>query len=163
MNQSFCRNMENEEKFMSRNIYRKLCFKQKKLLLMFKKERKAENKTFWVIEDGQHLKYKLKFRKNSRRWYYQNEKALKYNKLFTLLSSPVSTVQMDCFDWMTIPSARCKKPALTINEKLKLPSKRTHELPVGRFFSLNGSVISHIKLARRMHKIHNGLVPTAVK
>ena len=46
MSQSFCRNMENEEKFMSRNIYRKLCFKQKKLLLMFKKARKAENKTF---------------------------------------------------------------------------------------------------------------------
>ena len=66
MNQSFCHNMENEKEFMSRNIYRKLCFKQKKLLLMFKTARKAENKTFWVIEEGQHLKYKLKFRK-----YYQ--------------------------------------------------------------------------------------------
>ena len=163
MSQSFCHNMENEEKFMSRNIYRKLCFKQKKLLLMFKKARKAENKTFWVIEDGQHLKYKLKFRNNLRRWYYQNKKPLKYNKLFTLLSSPVSTVQMDCFNWMTKQSAGSKKSALTINEKLKLPSERTHKLVVGLFFSLNGFVISRIELARWMHKIHNGLVPTAVK
>ena len=102
---------------------------------MFKKARKAENKIFWVIEDGQHLKYKLKFRNNLRRWNYQNEKPLKYNKLSTLLSSPVSTVQMDCFNGMTIQSPSYKKPALTINEKLKPPSERTHELPLGLFFS----------------------------
>ena len=98
MSQSFCHNMENEKKFMLRNIYRKLCFKQKKLLLKFKKARKAENKTFWVIEDRQHFKHKLKFRKNLRCWYYQNGKPLKYNKLFTLLSSPVLTVQKECFN-----------------------------------------------------------------
>ena len=133
MNQSFCHNMENEKKVRSRNIYRKLCFKQKKLLLMFKKTRKAENKTFWMIEDGHHLKRKLKFRKISRRWYNEYEKPIKYSRLSTLFSSPVSTVPMDCFNWITIQSAGCKKPALTINEKLKLPSERTHELAVSLF------------------------------
>ena len=64
---------------------------------------------------------------------------------------------------MKIQPAGCKKPARTINEKLKLSSEQAHKLPIGLFFSLDGSLISLIELVKLMHKICSGLVPTALK
>ena len=65
MSQSFCHNMENEKSLCyeaftasfasnKKSFYRSFFLNMS--ILMFKKARKAENKTFWVIEDRQHLK-----------------------------------------------------------------------------------------------------------